>query len=156
VNGDSSEPGGRRLLLDAMLGTLATYLRICGHDAAYALDWGVEDDDELRAIAAAEGRTLLTRDRELGARAEDAVVLESTDVEGQLATLAAAGLDLSPSPSTGRCGRCNGRLDRSDERPDHAPDEVTIYRCRDCGQGFWPGSHWEEMTATLAAARDGE
>lgn len=57
-----------RLLLDAMLGKLARYLRMCGYDAAYALDRGVEADDGLREIAASEGRRLLTRDVDLAAR----------------------------------------------------------------------------------------
>ena len=48
-----------------MCGKLATYLRMCGHDTAYALDRGVEDDDALLAIAEAEGRTPVTRDREV-------------------------------------------------------------------------------------------
>jgi len=39
-----------RLLLDTMLGKLATYLRMCGYDAAYALDEGVESDDALLAV----------------------------------------------------------------------------------------------------------
>lgn len=34
-----------RFLLDAMLGTLTTYLRMCGYDAAYALDHEIEADD---------------------------------------------------------------------------------------------------------------
>jgi uncharacterized protein with PIN domain len=34
-----------RLLLDAMLGRLTTYLRMCGDDVAYALDEGIEADD---------------------------------------------------------------------------------------------------------------
>lgn len=52
------------LLLDVMCGTLATYLRMCGNDAAYALDRDVEADERLREIAADENRVLLTRDEE--------------------------------------------------------------------------------------------
>ncbi|TKX52332.1 hypothetical protein EXE45_19560, partial [Halorubrum sp. SP9] len=55
-----------------MCGKLATYLRLCGYDAAYALDRGVEADDRLLDLAADEGRTLVTRDRELAARADAA------------------------------------------------------------------------------------
>ena len=35
-------PETDRLLLDVMLGKLAVYLRMCGYDAAYAGDLGVE------------------------------------------------------------------------------------------------------------------
>ncbi|WP_394348159.1 Mut7-C RNAse domain-containing protein, partial [Halorubrum sp. SP9] len=59
-------------MLDVMCGKLATYLRLCGYDAAYALDRGVEADDRLLDLAADEGRTLVTRDRELAARADAA------------------------------------------------------------------------------------
>jgi hypothetical protein len=44
------------LLLDVMLGKLATYLRMCGYDAAYAVERGIEADDALLARADAEGR----------------------------------------------------------------------------------------------------
>jgi Protein of unknown function DUF82. len=33
-----TETSGKRFLLDAMLGSLSTYLRMCGHDAACVLD----------------------------------------------------------------------------------------------------------------------
>jgi len=59
----------RRLLVDAMLGKLARYLRMCGYDAAYALDRGLEADEDLLAVARDEGRQLLTRDRQLADRA---------------------------------------------------------------------------------------
>jgi len=56
-----------------LLGKLATYLRMCGSDAAYALDRGLEADGWLLALAAAEGGTLLTRDEQLAERAPDAL-----------------------------------------------------------------------------------
>jgi uncharacterized protein with PIN domain len=84
-----------RLLLDVMLGKLATYLRMSGHDAAYALDRGIETDEEVLALARAEDRRLLTRDADLAARVENAIPIESTDVEGQLRELRNAGVDLS-------------------------------------------------------------
>jgi len=146
-----------RFLLDVMLGKLARYLRFPGHDAAYALDRGVEADDELLALAAREDRRLLTRDRELAARADDAVLLASRDVEGQLRELADAGVDLTLGPPA-RCGACNGELLAQPEDapvPEHAPDDVgTVYRCADCGQRFWRGSHWDDVADTLAAVRE--
>ena len=57
------------LLCDVMLGSLVTYLRMCGYDAADALDRGIEADERLLELAREEGRTLLTRDRQLAARA---------------------------------------------------------------------------------------
>ncbi|WP_049947472.1 Mut7-C RNAse domain-containing protein [Candidatus Halobonum tyrrellensis] len=149
------DPANREpLLLDAMLGKLATYLRVCGYDAAYALDDGVEDDDRLRDLAAAEGRRLVTRDRALAASTPGAVVVTERDVEGQLRELRDAGFDLTPAARPTRCGACNGRLepvDAGDPRPDYAPDEgdAPVWRCVDCGQCFWTGSHWDDVRATL-------
>jgi uncharacterized protein with PIN domain len=34
-----------RLFVDAMLGRLVTYLRMCGYDMAYALDEGIESSN---------------------------------------------------------------------------------------------------------------
>jgi uncharacterized protein with PIN domain len=145
--------GRDRFLLDAMLGKLSTYLRMCGYDAAYALDRGVESDDRIRAIAEAEGRRLLTRDRDLAATTDGAILLERCEVVDQLRELAAAGYDLSLPDRPTRCGACNGRLERvADDgaRPDAGPDVGPVWRCADCGQHFWRGSHWDRVAATLA------
>lgn len=64
-----------KLFLDVMCGKLAVYLRMCGHDASYALDRDVKSDDRIRDLACMEGRVLLTRDRELAARAENSICL---------------------------------------------------------------------------------
>jgi hypothetical protein len=141
-------------LLDVMCGKLATYLRMCGYDAAYALDRGVEADDRLLALAGEEGRTLLTRDRELAARA-DGLLLTNRSVDGQLRTLQQAGLDLSLDSDPAHCGRCNGpvaRVGADESVPEYArdPAETAVGRCRSCGQYFWKGSHWKRVAETLA------
>jgi len=172
ADGDGHGDGGRatgegpdesdapRFLLDAMLGTLATYLRICGHDAAYALDRGVEADDALAALARREGRRLVTRDRALARRVEGSLLVEARDATAQVAELRAAGIDvrLDPDAEPSRCGRCNGRLVRADDdpRPDYAPDEGPIWRCRDCDRRFWKGSHWDDVRERLRRAGDGD
>ncbi len=146
----------RRFLLDAMLGKLATYLRMCGYDAAYTLDEGITEDEAILARARAEDRTLCTRSRTLADRAEDALLLDSREIEDQLRELADAGVDLTLAAEPSRCGVCNGLVDRvgPDERtPDYAPDpaEVAVWRCTDCGQHFWQGSHWDDVAETLAS-----
>ena len=144
-----------RFLLDVMLGSLTSYLRMCGHDAAYALDRGVEADDRLVRIAADENRTLLTRDRELADRTPGGVLLVSRDTEGQLRELHEHGVELTLSVRPARCGNCNGRLVETspDDRPAHAPDDRRLWRCRDCASRFWKGSHWNRVAETLAAVR---
>jgi uncharacterized protein with PIN domain len=146
-----------RILLDAMLGTLATYLRMCGHDAAYALDRDVEADDRLLALAREEDRLLVTRDADLAARAGDSgFLLTSRDVTDQLRALRAAGVDVSLPERPTRCGACNGPLDPvlpDGETPAYAPDpaETDCFRCPDCGQVFWRGSHWADVRERLAS-----
>jgi len=180
ASGDASDgaSGDRpRVLLDVMCGTLATYLRMCGYDAAYALDRGIEADDRLLALARDEDRLLITRDRELAARADDALLVTGRDVLDQLRDVADAGHPVELADEPRRCGACNGPLvrvggrddgrsgDASDRpgdaadrpsdapaRPDHVPDAPEpAWRCRDCGQWFWKGSHWDRTAERLAA-----
>lgn len=150
-------PPDTDLLLDVMLGKLATYLRMCGYDADYALDRGVEDDATLRSIARREGRTLLTRDVDLATNAPGGILLESRSVREQLLELSRRGYVLSLDVPT-RCARCNGRLRRlrpGASTPSFAPDldERPVWRCRDCGQPFWRGSHWDDVEDTLRRIR---
>ena len=147
------------VLLDVMCGTLATYLRFCGYDAAYALDRGVESDDRLLALAAEEGRLLVTRDRELAARVDaredtERVLLTERDVLDQLRELRAAGLPVELADQPRRCGQCNGPVERDDtpiaERPDYVPEDAhPVWQCRNCGQRFWKGSHWVRVAERL-------
>ncbi|MCD2202049.1 Mut7-C RNAse domain-containing protein [Halobacterium sp. KA-6] len=137
-----------------MLGSLARMLRMCGHDAAYCLDRGVEADDAIRDLAAREDRVLVTRDRELAERAPESILVESKDVDDQLREVAAAGVDLTPTPGE-RCGACNGELHEVEgetEIPEYVPDDaLPVWRCEDCGQYFWEGSHWDDVEKRLAA-----
>ncbi|GAB7013831.1 Mut7-C RNAse domain-containing protein [Halolamina salina] len=154
MTGPTDDPNDEdRFLLDVMLGKLATYLRMCGYDAAYALDRGIEGDDAIRTLAAAEDRILLTRDEALAAAADDAILLTEREIEAQLRELRAAGVHLSLPDRPRRCSACNGEVEPADtdDPPEHVPDDVEPYRCRDCGQWFWRGSHWDDVAETLAA-----
>lgn len=139
-------------LLDAMLGKLATYLRMCGHDAAYVLDREVEADGVILAISREEDRTLITRDEQLAARA-DGLLLRSREVEGQLGELIDQGVELRLPDDPVRCGHCNACLDRVDAEettPEHTPDsdEIGVWECQQCGHHFWKGSHWDRVSET--------
>ena len=148
-----------RLPLDVMCGGLRPYLRMCGHDASYAGDRsGLEDDDALLDVARDEERTVVTRDVDLARRSADSILLESRDVEDQLVELCRAGVDLELAAEPTRCGRCNGELvpvDPTANRPEYVPERVDggEWRCLDCGQWFWRGSHWDDVAETLARVR---
>ncbi|MFB6195069.1 MAG: Mut7-C RNAse domain-containing protein [Haloplanus sp.] len=143
-----------RFLCDAMLGKLARYLRMCGHDAAYALDRGIEADEAVRELARREDRTLLTRDTALAEGTDDAIHLSARDIEGLIDELRAAGVTLTLPETPRRCSRCNGSLERVDvdaSTPEYAPDpaETPVWRCERCGHHFWKGSHWDDVRRRL-------
>ena len=144
-----------RFLADDMLGRLVTYLRMCGHDTCYSLDAGLDTDDAVRERARTEDRTLLTRDRNLAARSGDAILLESRDIEAQLSELVSVGVALELPETPELCSVCNGRVEEvvsGDSTPEYAPapDEMAVWRCTECGQHFWKGSHWDDVEKRLA------
>ncbi|MFB6110636.1 MAG: Mut7-C RNAse domain-containing protein [Halodesulfurarchaeum sp.] len=145
-------PADTRLYLDVMLGGLVSPLRMVGYDTAYALDRGTEADDRIIEAAESEDRVLLTRDVAAAGRAAESVCLESLDPGDQLEELAAAGFDLTLTEPS-RCSQCNGALERVDRGPgpENGPDptERPVWRCRDCGQYYWIGSHWTNLRARL-------
>src|SRR3989442_5799848 len=68
---------------DCMLGTLAKWLILLGHDVAYSPRI---EDHELVQMARREGRTILTRDRRLVQRrdAKDHVLIVNQDLREQI------------------------------------------------------------------------
>ena len=151
-------PEVHRLLLDVMLGKLTVYLRMCGYDAAYAGDLGIECDDALCRHAVTEDRLLLSRDRELVDRTPAAILVESRNRADQFAELAAAGFRVELADPPRRCGRCNGAVERVDAKartPRYAPSpaEQTCWQCVSCGQIFWKGSHWDRVQAVIESIR---
>ncbi|KAB1198911.1 hypothetical protein GJR99_05645 [Haloferax sp. MBLA0078] len=139
-----------------MLGKLATYLRMCGYDAAYAMDetGGDPGDDRLLARARDENRVLLTRDVSLAETADRSVLLAGRTPLDQLHELESVGFHVELDERPARCGSCNGEVELlpdGDPVPEYAPDptETDLWRCRDCGQVFWRGSHWRDVESRL-------
>ena len=60
-----------RFVVDGMLGSLARWLRMLGHDVDYDAE---RNDDALLKIATGEDRILLTRDEQLYGRARSRTV----------------------------------------------------------------------------------
>ncbi len=153
-----------QFIVDAMLGRLARWLRLLGYDTLYAGDFPVSDDDIL-AMAADEGRAIVTRDRELFERAREAGIVayyvEENDVEHQLADLVRAGaIELREEPSTLICPRCNGRLVPVSKRDVAGRVPTTVldthnrfWVCTNCGQIYWEGTHWKRMKELIERVR---
>lgn len=145
---DSGRP---TFLCDAMLGSLARWLRLWGYDAVYL---GTEPaDEELAERARREGRWLLTRDRELAAAGPRTVMIRSEPVDEQVAEVfERLGLRPGPDLAEARCAECNGAVadaSREDVAGDVPPYVLAtaerFRRCLECGRVYWPGTHVERI-----------
>lgn len=147
-----------RFIADAHLGRLARTLRFLGFDTAWRNAWG---DAELVALAAAEHRIVLTRDRALLMRREvtHGVHLRSQAPPSQLAQLAQRlQLDLQ-APRPARCMLDNTPLEAVDKAavahrlaPGTCARHAEFWRCPACDRVYWRGSHWARLTAAVAEA----
>jgi uncharacterized protein with PIN domain len=153
-----------RWVADEMLGRLARYLRFLGHDTVYVR--GI-DDDAVRALARSERRVLLTRDRDLAARAERALLLRSVAVLPQLREVRAAFPSMPVTVSFDRCPECNSPLGiwrpPTDGTPwpagvprDAAGPDRPVWECALCSRCYWEGSHAPRIRALIAQAWSGE
>jgi uncharacterized protein with PIN domain len=141
-----------------MLGRLAKWLRLMGYDTAYARQ---ESDPQIAAQARAQGRIVLTRDRELARhRGIQSLLIASQDLEEQLGEVIAA-VGLPPEGRAARCPRCNVALvevPREEARP-HVPPYVyrtqeAFTRCTRCGRFYWAGTHWQNIEQKIAGVLD--
>ena len=146
-----------RFVADAHLGGLAHLLRMTGFDTLY--DNGFRDD-EIERVAAAEGRIVLTRDRELLKRrgVTHGCYVRALRSELQLREMFDR-LDLAGSarPFT-RCLSCNALLRAVDKAQVAArlPPRVRerherFALCDGCSRVFWEGSHWRRMREQVDA-----
>jgi uncharacterized protein len=153
-----------RFLVDGMLGSLARWLRMLGHDVDYDPE---RNDDDLLKIASDEDRILLTRDEQLDARAR-AKTIPSFLVPGEkeserLGFLSSViGISLTINMAETKCPRCGTKLRQTTkaEIAEKIPTKsVQLYdqywKCDnpDCGKAYWIGSHWKQIHRTLEDAR---
>jgi uncharacterized protein with PIN domain len=149
-----------RFLCDEMLARLARLLRAAGYDTELAA--GGERDTPMLQRLKAEARVLVTRDRELAARAAPAAVLLRQDgLEAQARALSAAvPIDWGLAPFT-RCVVDNTPLraaaaDEIGRIPESARGLGGPFRaCPTCGRVYWPGSHVKRLGARLKALARG-
>ena len=138
-----------------MLGTLAKWLRILGHDTHYQRHYSAGAFTRLTD----EGRYLLTRRRETAKQYNNTFLLRSNNVGDQLGELKElADLASARLKWFNRCLMCNTPLEKA--HPDAARENVPEYvfyhnaseirYCSSCGRYYWPGSHRENMVKQLA------
>ena len=147
-----------RFVADAHLGGLAHLLRMAGLDTLYRNDF---DDREIVEIAVAEGRIVLTRDRELLKLREltHGCYVHTLKPSQQFKEILNR-LDLVGSlrPFT-LCLECNTPLRDVDKAQvlDRLPSMVReryerFTTCEACGRIYWEGSHWQRMRALVDEA----
>ncbi|MGH3561587.1 MAG: Mut7-C RNAse domain-containing protein [Mycobacterium sp.] len=149
-----------RFVVDVNLGRLARLLRMLGFDVWWSHD---ADDATLADISLGRQRILLTRDRGLlKRRAITHGLFVHADHPEQQTLEVIRRLDLRHrlAPLT-RCLRCNGRLAAvgKDEVIDQLQPLTRRYyhefsRCADCGQIYWPGSHYARLICLVDELRD--
>jgi uncharacterized protein with PIN domain len=143
-----------RFIADAMLGTLAKWLRIAGYDTLFDPDM---DDHQLVRQARADDRVLLTRDRELARRRGVHILFVTDDQLDDQMTQVITEFGLEPDTAFSRCSICNELLLKME--PDTAQSHVPAYvaqahqtfkYCPACQRVYWRGTHWQRMGDQLA------
>jgi hypothetical protein len=142
--------------VDTMLGRLARWLRILGHDAA----WGPHlHGAALARLARREGRMILTRDRELlrDPNLPRHLFIASDGFREQLRQVAAH-VPLLRNAALSRCVECNRPV--AEVAPDAVRPRVPPYvsetqsrfwECPGCHRVYWAATHRTHIVAELAA-----
>ena len=153
-----------KFIVDGMLGGLARWLRILGHEVVYDK---TGNDNALLASALQNDMVLLTRDKELSQRATArnvrTLLVTGLREEERMAQVAGKfDIPLEVDMAKTRCPECGKELTEA------SPNEVAVsvpakslalykefWQCKnpDCGKVYWMGSHWKQITTTLARAR---
>ena len=136
-----------------MLGTLAKWLRILGYDTLFDASL---NDHQLTRLARAEGRVLLTRDRELARRRGlHALLVAGERLDDQVRQVL-ADLSLTPDRAFSRCPVCNQPLEAIDRETAQARVPAYVVQtydsfscCPACRRVYWRGTHWQQMDEHL-------
>jgi uncharacterized protein with PIN domain len=149
-----------RFACDAMLGSLARWLRAAGYDASWRADI---DDWELVRQAKGEGRILLSSDTGIFRIG----IVRDRDLPGLLITpglskneqLALVLRHFHLPVCEPRCMSCGGALAEASKEQvrDRVPPRSFawldhFYECTRCGRLFWRGTHWNRIADCLRQA----
>lgn len=125
-----------KFICDQMLARLGRWLRAAGYDTV--IIGQSMPDKEILALAIAEDRMLLTRDRYFEGK-HNAIYLLGNSVEECAAQLSRElKMDWLAAPFT-RCLECNTSL---------ISEEMGTF-CPKCQKHYWEGSHTRRMLTTL-------
>jgi uncharacterized protein with PIN domain len=143
---------------DCMLGTLAKWLMILGHDVAYHRKI---DDGDLVALARREERTILTSDRRLVKRkaVKDYILITGSDLTEQIRqVLKERRLPIRRDRLFRRCLVCNQQTDVVPRETVREKVPVYVYRtqerftrCPQCARVYWRATHVSRMLETLGS-----
>lgn len=152
-----------KFVADGMLGKLARWLRMLGHDVKYS---NKSDDAELEVVAKEEHRVLLTRDLELYRHATskgiDAFYVEGETEAQRIAELARRfNIPLAIDLQKSRCPKCNSEIQSIPKEkvadsiePNTFNHYDAFWKCPQCGQIYWQGAHWVKIRAVLEEAEE--
>ncbi len=143
-----------KFIADIMVGKLARYLRMAGHDVAYFND---ASDDFILETAIKESRVVLTRDtlmlkrKQFTSGAIKSVFISSGDIRKQLLQVRQE-LSINLGPDLIRCLKCNDLLVKvlKKEIRNKVPPYVystqdEFMHCRRCRKYYWRGTHYDYM-----------
>jgi uncharacterized protein with PIN domain len=140
-----------RFILDVHLGKLTRLMRLMGMDSCYRNDFS---DDEIIAIAKADRRIILTRDRDIlkHGSVTHGYWIRQTEPQGQILEVIRR-FDLKDQVRLfSRCMACNTLLEAvAKERviqllqPWTAKYYTQFWQCPGCQRIYWKGSHFEHL-----------
>ena len=146
-----------RFAVDRMLGRLATWLRLIGQDTTYSSH---QSGRALVSHARIDGRTILTRSRELPRHAPDIplLLIASDDFREQLRQVIDA-FHIDPVAQLfTRCTRCNTAVVPVENAAaiSRVPSYVFatqkhFFSCPSCRRIYWSATHREHVVRELAA-----
>ncbi|MFA5015801.1 MAG: Mut7-C RNAse domain-containing protein [Actinomycetota bacterium] len=143
-----------RFIADIMVGKLAKYLRMAGHDVLYI---NTASDDEIIKIAIDTGRMVLTRDSLMLARKEfkngtlKNLYIKDEKLKNQLKQIK-SDLKVSLAPNLSRCVECNQMLIRAEKEdiknkipPYVFKTQQSFLYCKKCDKYYWKGTHYQNI-----------
>jgi SpoIID/LytB domain protein len=145
----------KKFIVDAMLGTLAKWLRLMGIDTIYIKNG---DISKIEDLAIKSGRKIITRTNKFeGKRRIESIVLTTQTLKEQIKELNQKSKIKDCIKPLGRCPICNSVLHNIDKQ--RIKNEVPTYifnthekflRCPKCKKIYWKGTHYKNIKKRIA------